>query len=141
MPSDSAGSRKSKVIEMLGIFLFSLFLTLFYLFIRLSRQEKATIISSEAPKVDTTEPSGETSLTASSQGFSPTTDSDMPWWVKIVTQAPYCTYFFGPFDSAGEAQQYKSGYIEDLEQEGAQGIEVLVLQDRPETLTIYDEQE
>lgn len=126
---------------MLGFFLFSLLLTVFYLFIRLPRQQKARVSTSDAPKVATAEPSGDTPLTASSQGLSQNTASDMPWWVKIVTETPRCTYFFGPFDSAGEAQQHQNGYIEDLEQERAQGIEVLVLQDRPETLTIYDEQE
>ncbi len=126
---------------MLGIFLFFLFLTLFYLFIRLPKQQKLRLISLDTSEVTADELSEDTSPTTSSQGFSPNTASDMPWWVKIITQTPRCTYFFGPFDSAGEAQEYRSGYIEDLEDEGAQGIEVLVLQDRPETLTIYDEQE
>lgn len=127
---------------MLGIFFFFLFLTLFYLFIRLPKQQKARANSSNSPEVATAELSGDTSPTPSSQEFSaPNTGNDTPWWVRIITQTPRCTYFFGPFDSAQEAQEHKSGYLEDLEQEGAQGIEVLVLQDRPETLTIYDEQE
>lgn len=141
MPSASAHSRLSKVIEMLGIFLFFLFLTLFYLFIRLPRQQKARLFSLDTSEVTTTELSEDTSPTTPSQEFSQNTASNMPWWVKVTTQTPRCIYFFGPFDSAGEAQQHRSGYVEDLEQERAQGIEVLVLQDRPETLTIYDEQE
>ncbi len=75
----------------------------------------------------------------SQQGLSPDSTNGSTWWVKIVTEMPDCTYFFGPFESAGEAQHHESGYIEDLEQEGAQGIAVHILQDQPETLTIYDE--
>lgn len=63
------------------------------------------------------------------------------WWVKIVTETPHCTYYFGPFDSAREAKLNQGGYIEDLEQEGAKGIAVLVSQCQPETLTICDEEE
>ncbi|HEY9673498.1 MAG TPA: DUF1816 domain-containing protein [Waterburya sp.] len=73
------------------------------------------------------------------QGLPRGSTDDSTWWVKIVTQTPDCTYFFGPFESAGEAQHHESGYVEDLEQEGAQGIAVHILQDQPETLTIYDE--
>jgi hypothetical protein len=77
--------------------------------------------------------------TPSPQGFSKSTDNDMAWWVKIVTEKPYCIYFFGPFETANEARHNQSGYVEDLEQEGAMGIGICVLQDRPEALTIYDE--
>lgn len=58
-----------------------------------------------------------------------------PWWVKIVTKMPHCTYYFGPFDSAREARQTEPGYVEDLEQEGAKGISVLIMQCQPETFT------
>ena len=73
------------------------------------------------------------------QGLSLDSTNGSAWWVKIVTETPDCTYFFGPFESAGEAQHHERGYVEDLEQEGAQGIAVHILQDQPETLTIYDE--
>ncbi|MEL6777064.1 MAG: DUF1816 domain-containing protein [Cyanobacteria bacterium J06597_16] len=46
-----------------------------------------------------------------------------PWWVKITTSEPNCIYYFGPFDSEGEALQAKPGYIEDLQKEGAQQIQ------------------
>jgi len=45
-----------------------------------------------------------------------------PWWVEIATEAPHCTYYFGPFNSVGEAQLNQRGYIEDLQQEGAKGM-------------------
>lgn len=63
----------------------------------------------------------------------------MAWWVEVVTQSPRCTYYFGPFLNGKEAQAAKAGYIEDLEQEGAQGIAVAVKRCKPSMLTIYDE--
>lgn len=66
--------------------------------------------------------------------------SILPWWVKVITQAPHCTYYFGPFESAAEARQTQFGYVEDLEQEGARGIAVLILQGQPKTLTICEEE-
>lgn len=47
-----------------------------------------------------------------------------PWWVKVCTQNPTCTYYFGPFDSKAEAMAAQAGYIEDLEQENAEDIQV-----------------
>ena len=49
-----------------------------------------------------------------------------PWWVEISTSEPRCLYYFGPFESEAEAIQHQGGYIEDLEQEGAQQIKVIV---------------
>jgi Domain of unknown function (DUF1816) len=63
----------------------------------------------------------------------------LAWWVEIITDAPRCTYYFGPFGSLKEADAAKSGYLEDLEQEGAQGIKVAVRRCKPDNLTIYDE--
>jgi hypothetical protein len=116
---------------MLGVFFFFLFFTLLCLFIGLPARRKMRVISSLNEALPTPSP----------QEFSKSTANELAWWVKIVTETPYCTYFFGPFDSAGEAKQNQPGYIEDLQQEGAQGIGVFILQDRPETLTIYDEHE
>jgi hypothetical protein len=62
------------------------------------------------------------------------------WWVEIKTAQPACTYYFGPFDSEIEAATAKGGYIEDLEQEGAQNIQTVVqLCSHPGQLTITDE--
>ncbi|MBW4482584.1 MAG: DUF1816 domain-containing protein [Tildeniella torsiva UHER 1998/13D] len=62
------------------------------------------------------------------------------WWVEIKTSQPACTYYFGPFDSESEAHSAKGGYVEDLEQEGAQNIQMVVsLCPSPEQLTITDE--
>jgi hypothetical protein len=70
----------------------------------------------------------------------PTPQTHSPWWVKVVTQMPECTYYFGPFDSVTEAKQTQSGYVEDLKQEGAKGIAVHILQDQPKTLTVCEEE-
>jgi hypothetical protein len=61
------------------------------------------------------------------------------WWVEIVTQNPRCTYYFGPFLSVKEANAAKAGYLEDLEQEGAQGIAVAVKRCKPKNLTVADD--
>ena len=64
----------------------------------------------------------------------------LAFWVEIVTDNPRCTYYFGPFLSEKEASDAKSGYVEDLESEGAQGIVVKIKRCKPSNLTIFDEQ-
>lgn len=73
--------------------------------------------------------------------YLPKRQTQAPWWVKIDTQTPHCTYYFGPFDNAKEATKTKPGFVEDLEQEGATGITVLVSQFNPQNLTICEEDE
>lgn len=63
----------------------------------------------------------------------------LPWWVAIQTTIPRCTYYFGPFDSAEEARLNQAGYVEDLREEGAQGISIKIEQCEPEVLTIDEE--
>ncbi|MGB3294962.1 MAG: DUF1816 domain-containing protein [Phormidesmis sp.] len=60
-----------------------------------------------------------------------------PWWIKVETQLPDCTYYFGPFASRQEAAVLQAGYVEDLVQEGAQNIRHAIEKVRPEALTIY----
>lgn len=61
------------------------------------------------------------------------------WWIKIVTQSPACTYYFGPFDSVEEAELHQVDYLEDLQQEGAQGIATSISRCQPRQLTIFEE--
>lgn len=62
------------------------------------------------------------------------------WWVKITTAEPDCIYYFGPFDKETEAKQSTPGYVEDLEGEGAQNIQISFQQSaKPEKLTIEAE--
>ncbi|EGJ34733.1 MULTISPECIES: DUF1816 domain-containing protein [Moorena] len=63
----------------------------------------------------------------------------LAFWVEIITETPKCTYYFGPFVNQQEAQAAKYGYIEDLEDEGAQGIIVTLKRCKPTRLTIFDE--
>lgn len=63
----------------------------------------------------------------------------LAWWVKVVTSTPTCTYYFGPFSNAQEAKSAKPGYILDLEEEGAQGVQVAIKRCKPSRLTIFDE--
>ncbi|BAZ06439.1 hypothetical protein NIES3974_31000 [Calothrix sp. NIES-3974] len=63
----------------------------------------------------------------------------LAWWVEVVTQNPRCTYYFGPFLSAAEAETARDGYVEDLVQEGAQGISTSVKRCKPGALTIAED--
>ncbi len=63
----------------------------------------------------------------------------LAWWVEVKTSAPRCTYYFGPFMTAKEAEAAKAGYIEDIENEGAQGINVVIQRCKPIDLTIADD--
>ena len=59
------------------------------------------------------------------------------WWIEILTAQPKCTYYFGPFAGAWEAEVASKGFVEDLEGEFAQGIKIKI--DRhcqPDLLTI-----
>lgn len=63
----------------------------------------------------------------------------MFWWLEVTTNNPYCIYYFGPFDSEIEAELAQEGYIEDLKQEGAEGIETDIKLYSPRNLTIYQD--
>ena len=65
--------------------------------------------------------------------------SSAPYWIKVSTNQPKCTYYFGPFDSTTEAQIHEDGYIEDLLEEKALGISVETKQCKPKFLTICEE--
>jgi hypothetical protein len=59
------------------------------------------------------------------------------WWVEIFTAQPKCTYYFGPFAGAGEAEIASIGFVADLEGEFAQGIETKIdRHSQPDLLTI-----
>ncbi|WP_052128842.1 DUF1816 domain-containing protein [Neosynechococcus sphagnicola] len=58
------------------------------------------------------------------------------WWVEVITEQPACTYYFGPFMFDSSAHAATSGYVEDLAQEGAQGIHAVVKRCKPVKLTI-----
>jgi len=69
-----------------------------------------------------------------------TTDAGQPelaWWVRINTAQPHCTYYFGPFTSAREAEIAQPGYVEDLEREGARQITAQVEWCQPKELTLF----
>jgi hypothetical protein len=61
------------------------------------------------------------------------------WWVEVKTDSPLCIYYFGPFLNRREAELEKPGYLEDLQHEGAQGIEVSIKRCKPAKLTVYEE--
>lgn len=49
---------------------------------------------------------------------------------------PARTYYFSPFASPTEALYARYGYLEDLEQEGSQGITLQIKSCQPRELTI-----
>lgn len=63
----------------------------------------------------------------------------LAWWVEVNTQSPHCTYYFGPFLNSTEAKASMKGYVEDLEQEGAQGISVEIKRCKPGVLTVAED--
>lgn len=63
----------------------------------------------------------------------------LAYWVKIDTDRPCCTYYFGPFMRSKEAEAATTGYIEDLKEEGALGITVTIDHFKPQELTICDD--
>ncbi|MEG4584118.1 DUF1816 domain-containing protein [Microcoleus sp. MOSTC5] len=63
----------------------------------------------------------------------------LAWWVEVKTSAPRCIYYFGPFLTAPEAEAAKAGYVEDIENEGAEGLRVSILRCKPVTLTVADD--
>jgi Domain of unknown function (DUF1816) len=60
------------------------------------------------------------------------------WWIEISTLQPQCIYYFGPFITKNEANMLMPEYIEDLENESAQGIQTDVKRRKPTLLTIDD---
>lgn len=63
----------------------------------------------------------------------------LAWWVEVTTQSPKCVYYFGPFASPQEAEGELPGFIEDLEDEHAQEIQVVVRRCKPAELTIFED--
>jgi len=64
----------------------------------------------------------------------------MAYWVEITTTSPRCTYYFGPFQNSEEAEASYPGYVEDLESEQAQGIQINIKYCKPYVLTVFDEE-
>jgi hypothetical protein len=64
-----------------------------------------------------------------------------PWWIKVVTQSPACTYYFGPFDSLSEAESKQLEYIQDIKEEGAAEIISQIQRCQPQQLTICEEED
>jgi hypothetical protein len=62
------------------------------------------------------------------------------WWIEIITKKPRCIYYFGPFPSSDKAQSSLGGYLEDLEQEKTQVINVDIMQGQPRKLTIFEDE-
>jgi Domain of unknown function (DUF1816) len=61
------------------------------------------------------------------------------WWVEVLTTQPMCTYYFGPFANNKEAEVAAPGYITDLEDESAQGIQFHIKRLKPYQLTIDED--
>ena len=63
----------------------------------------------------------------------------LAWWVEVKTSAPRCIYYFGPFLTAQEAEAAKAGYVEDIENEGAEGLSVSIYRCKPINLTVAED--
>ncbi|MBE9221164.1 DUF1816 domain-containing protein [Cyanobacterium stanieri LEGE 03274] len=60
-------------------------------------------------------------------------------WLKVTTENPRCTYYFGPFLTQKEARENQQGYIDDLLEEGAKEIKISIRRFKPTELTIFDD--
>ncbi|MEL7034034.1 MAG: DUF1816 domain-containing protein [Cyanobacteria bacterium J06592_8] len=65
----------------------------------------------------------------------------LAFWVKILTEDPICTYYFGPFLTASEADNHKAGYLEDIESEGTRVLSVSIKRCKPSCLTVIEDPE
>jgi len=61
------------------------------------------------------------------------------YWIKVTTVKPSCTYYFGSFLNRESARLAQPGFIEDLENENAQGIKAEIKLCQPQKLTLCDE--
>jgi hypothetical protein len=61
------------------------------------------------------------------------------WWIRITTETPNCTYYFGPFLAKKEALAAKAGYLEDINGEGASCVNLEIKRCKPKELTVCDE--
>ena len=57
------------------------------------------------------------------------------WWIEILTNKPMYMYYFGFFNSYWEAEFSKNGYIEDLQKEGAEIVNIKIEKCQPKQLT------
>ncbi len=62
-------------------------------------------------------------------------EMETAWWVKIETVQPFCMYYFGPFMNFEEAEKAQPDYLQDLENEQAQGITCNIECSKPLELT------
>ena len=62
------------------------------------------------------------------------------WWIEIITNQPKCIYYFGPFSSSYDAELLSGNYLEDLEQEKAQIVNVDIKRGQPQQLTIFEDE-
>jgi hypothetical protein len=58
------------------------------------------------------------------------------WWVRVKTERPEFTYYFGPFENRTLAQEKLPGFVEDLQIEQAEVSSATVEWCSPPQLTI-----
>ncbi len=61
------------------------------------------------------------------------------WWIEVIATHPLCTYYFGPFNNAQEAEAMRPGYLQDLYGEGVHSLQVCIKRCQPTRLTIFDD--
>lgn len=58
------------------------------------------------------------------------------WWVRVITENPEFTYYFGPFEGRAIAHQKLPGFVQDLQSESAHVSSSTVEWCNPPQLTI-----
>lgn len=64
----------------------------------------------------------------------------LAYWLEIITDHPWCIYYFGPFDTVQDAESSQHGYLQDLLEESAQLMSVTIKQLHPKNLTIFQDE-
>ncbi|MEQ8384004.1 MAG: DUF1816 domain-containing protein [Coleofasciculus sp. A1-SPW-01] len=63
----------------------------------------------------------------------------LAYWLEVITDHPWCVYYFGPFGTIQEAESSQHGYLHDLLEESAHPMSVTIKQFCPHTLTISED--
>jgi hypothetical protein len=63
----------------------------------------------------------------------------LAYWLEVITDYPWCVYYFGPFGTIQEAELSQHGYLQDILEESAQLMSVTIKQICPQNLTIFED--
>ncbi|MEQ8998193.1 MAG: DUF1816 domain-containing protein [Coleofasciculus sp. B1-GNL1-01] len=63
----------------------------------------------------------------------------LAYWLEVITDHPWCVYYFGPFGTIQEAELSQFGYLQDILEESAHLMSVTIKQVCPQNLTLFED--